>query len=248
MKRNLLSLTLIAVLICSLSVSAFAASGDVTFTADGKMDEKNFNVDQVFEGLEPGDDATYTVNIHNRNSRTTRWYMSNTVLKSLEDGYKIGGGAYTYILTYTGPKGTPTKIYDSRDRFNDYVGGEHGTNSSAPVGLHEATSNLQDYFFLDTLNTNESGTVTLYVALEGETQDNTYQNTAARIQMNFAVELSNPGTSTNTTRSTTTAVRTGDENNLIPYYIGMVVAGLLLLYLALDDYTDRKYQRRKGRV
>ena len=90
--------------------------------------------------------------------------------------------------------------------------------------------------------------MTLYVALEGETQDNTYQNTAARIQMNFAVELSNPGTSTNTTRSTTTAVRTGDENNLIPYYIGMVVAGLLLLYLALDDYTDRKYQRRKGRV
>ena len=93
MKRNLLSLTLIAVLICSLSVSAFAAAGDVTFTADGKLSD-NFDIGEVFRGLEPGDSATYTVNIHNRNKSTTRWYMSNTVLQSLEDGYNISGGAY----------------------------------------------------------------------------------------------------------------------------------------------------------
>ena len=49
MKRNLLSLTLIAVLICSLSVSAFAAAGDVTFTADGKLSD-NFDIGEVFRG------------------------------------------------------------------------------------------------------------------------------------------------------------------------------------------------------
>ena len=201
MKRNLLSLTLIAVLICSLSVSAFAAAGDVTFTADGKLSD-NFDIGEVFRGLEPGDSATYTVNIHNRNSKTTRWYMSNTVLQSLEDGYNISGGAYSYVLTYTGPKNKSTTLYDSR--------------------------------------------VTLDVALEGETQDNSYQNTAAKIRMNFAVELSNP--SSTTSSSTSRAVKTGDENNLLPYYIGMVVAGLLLLYLALDAYTDRKYQKGRRRV
>ena len=243
MNKKIFSFLLIAALICSLTATAFADSGDITFTAAGKLEEVNFNVDQVFAGLEPGDNATYEVNIHNRFSRTTRWYMSNSVLESLEDGYTIGGGAYTYILTYKGPKGTTTKIYDSTDRANDYVGGEHGNGSSVPVGLHEATSNLENYFFLDTLNTGESGVVTLYVALEGETQDNSYQNTAARIQMNFAVEPSAPN---NVERRT--AVKTGDENNLLPYYIGMVVAGLLLLYLALDSYTDKKYsQRRKGR-
>lgn len=240
MKRNLLSLTLIAVLICSLSVSAFAAAGDVTFTADGKLTD-NFDIGEVFRGLEPGDSATYTVNIHNRNSKTTRWYMSNTVLKSLEDGYKISGGAYTYVLTYTGPRGTTTTLYDSRDRANNYVGGEQ-SGSKVPVGLHEATSNLENFFFLDTLNSGENGKVTLYVALEGETQDNSYQNTAAKIRMNFAVEPSN----SNTTNRT--AVKTRDENNLLPYYIGMIVAGLLFLYLALDAYTDRKYSvRGKGR-
>ena len=245
MKRNLLSLTLIAVLICSLSVSAFAAAGDVTFTADGKLSD-NFDIGEVFRGLEPGDSATYTVNIHNRNKSTTRWYMSNKVLQSLEDGYNISGGAYTYILTYTGPKNKSTTLYDSTDRANSYVGGEQrGTN--VPVGLHEATSNLEEYFFLDTLNSGENGMVTLYVALEGETQDNSYQNTAAKIRMNFAVELSNPGSSSSSS-STRTAVKTGDENNLLPYYIGMVVAGLLLLYLALDAYTDRKYQKGRRRV
>ena len=235
MKKKLLSILLIAVLICSLSTQAFAAvsSGDVTFTKDGKMAEQNFNVDQVFAGLEPGDDATYTVNIHNQNSNTTRWYMSNSVLKSLEDGYNFSGGAYTYRLTYTGPNGSSQTIYDSTR-----VGGDH-TNASSPLGLHEATSNLQDYFFLDTLNSGENGTVTLYVALEGETQDNTYQNTAARIQMNFAVELTNNNPNRN-------AVKTGDENNLVPYYIAMIVTGLLFLYRALDAYTDRKFQ--KGRV
>ena len=64
--------------------------------------------------------------------------------------------------------------------------------------------------------------------------------------MNFAVELSNP--SSTTSSSTSRAVKTGDENNLLPYYIGMVVAGLLLLYLALDAYTDRKYQKGRRRV
>ena len=244
MKRNLLSLTLIAVLICSLSVSAFAAAGDVTFTADGKLSD-NFDIGEVFRGLEPGDSATYTVNIHNRNSKTTRWYMSNTVLQSLEDGYNISGGAYSYVLTYTGPKNKSTTLYDSRERANNYIGGNQmGTN--VPVGLHEATSNLEEYFFLDTLNSGENGMVTLYVELEGETQDNSYQNTAAKSRMNFAVELSNP--SSTTSSSTSRAVKTGDENNLLPYYIGMVVAGLLLLYLALDAYTDRKYQKGRRRV
>lgn len=232
MKKKILSFLLIAVLICSLSIQAFAASGDVTFTKEGKMAEQNFNVDQVFAGLEPGDDATYYVNIHNQHANTTRWYMSNEVLKSLEDGYTIGGGAYTYRLTYTGPKGNSTTIFDS-----SRVGGDH-TTAGSPVGLHEATNNLEEYFFLDTLNSGENGLVTLYVALEGETQDNTYQNTAARIQMNFAVEVINPDGSRK-------SVKTGDETNLMPYYIGMTAAGLVFLYLALDAYTDRKY--KKGR-
>ena len=243
MRKKLLGLLMALLLLCSLSVSAFAEAlaGDVTFTAGAKMVEENFNVDQVFNALEPGDSAAYTVYIHNQHPKTTRWYMSNEVLKSLEDSAaagKIYGGVYSYKLSYAGPGGSQI-IYDS-----NRVGGDEGFmqsgDSEERVGLHEATSNLEDFFFLDTLNSGESGVVTLEVSLEGETQGNIYQNTAAKIQMNFAVELKDGK------EGGGTAVKTGDENNLTPYYIGMVVAGLLFLYLALDALTDRMYKKGRG--
>ena len=249
MNKKLLSFLLVAVLVCSLMGTAFAVSeGSVTFTTDGKLAEANFEVNQVYEGLEPGDTRSYTVTIHNRNNSTTRWYMSNAILNSLEETDRmvkingISGGAYTYRLVYVGPKGSQTVIYDSAQRANDYVGGSN-SNSSVPIGLHEATSNLENYFFLDTLNSGENGSITLTVSLEGETQDNNYQNTNANIKMNFAVELSN-----NNPNNSRTAVKTGDENrNLLPYYVAMVITGLLFLYFALDAYTDRKYQKGRAR-
>ena len=243
MRKKLLCLLLAFLLLCSFSVfaSAEALAGDVTFTAGAKMAEENFNVDQVFNALEPGDSATYTVYVHNQHPQTTRWYMSNEVLKSLEESAaagKILGGAYSYKLTWAGPGGSQV-IYDSTSDNTEhvnFVGGDYGFEDR--IGLHEATDNLEEFFFLDTLNSGESGVVTLTVSLEGETQGNIYQNTAARIQMNFAVELKDAGGKT--------AVKTGDENNLPPYYIGMVVAGLLFLYLALDALTDRMYKKGRG--
>ncbi len=243
MRKKLLCLLLAFLLLCSFSVfaSAEALAGDVTFTAGAKMVEENFNVDQVFNALEPGDSATYTVYVHNQHPQTTRWYMSNEVLKSLEESAaagKILGGAYSYKLTWAGPGGSQV-IYDSTSDNTEhvnFVGGDYGFEDR--IGLHEATDNLEEFFFLDTLNSGESGVVTLTVSLEGETQGNIYQNTAARIQMNFAVELKDAGGKT--------AVKTGDENNLTPYYIGMVVAGLLFLYLALDALTDRMYKKGRG--
>ena len=92
MRKKLLCLLLALLLLCSISVlaSAEALAGDVTFTAAGRMEEENFNVDQVFSGLEPGDERSYTVYVHNRHPQTTRWYMSNEVLKSLEESAAAG--------------------------------------------------------------------------------------------------------------------------------------------------------------
>ena len=259
MKKKSLSLFLALILLCGISVFASADSskyhdGDVTFTAGGQMVEKYFDFDQLYENLEPGDEVSYTVYIHNQHPKTTRWYMSNEVLNSLEEAdngsrYKnVKGGAYSYKLTYAGPGGSQV-IYDSAGddgQHVNFVGGDDRNendvliDSDNRIGLHEATGNLEEFFFLDTLNSGESGVVTLTVSLEGETQGNYYQNTAAEIQMNFAVELKDGK------EGGGTAVKTGDENNLTPYYIGMVVAGLLFLYLALDALTDRMYKKGKG--
>lgn len=230
MKKTIFTLFLMTVLLCSLVPSAFAVEdGYVTYTAAGTLTDVNFNVNQIFDDLEPGDVRSYTVHIRNQNSKATRWYMSNEVLSSLETS-AAQGGAYSYRLTYAGPSASAT-LYDS-----NHVGGDTGFQGR--TGLREATEDLENFFFLDTLNNGDNGTVTLTVGLEGETLDNNYQETAGRIRMNFAVEVTDSGNRR--------SVKTGDENNMLPYYIGMGVAGLLFLYLALDAYTDRKY--KKGRA
>jgi hypothetical protein len=107
---------------------------------------------------------------------------------------------------------------------------------AAGEGLHEATDALTDYFYLDTLSSGQSGTVTLKIALDGETQGNDYQDTLADLQMNFAVELT-------TASGTRQVVNTGDGRSFLPYILAMALSGLVLLALAI--YSLKRAKRRE---
>ena len=74
--------------------------------------------------------------------------------------------------------GKETVLYDS-----DTVGGED--KKSGEEGLHQATNSMEDYFYLDRLDKNETGTVELEVGLEGETQGNAYQKYTCKITVKF---------------------------------------------------------------
>ena len=249
MKRKIAVLFSVLFIVAAFVGSAHAdGSWLIRFLPNATMDNggiKNNTIDEAIGGLEPGSTETFTVLIRNEHAQTTRWYMKNKVIESLERsaaaGFEIGGGAYSYKLTYT-PPGKAVGGSDDRILYHSERVGCTDTSGWSREGLEGATTDLEGYFFLDTLNTNETGTVTLTVSLEGETQNNDYQNTAAEIAMQFAVELANTSPPGSTTR---TAVKTGDEHNLIPYYVAMVVTGLLFLYFALDAYTDRLYKKGK---
>jgi hypothetical protein len=145
---------------------------DSNFTSQSFADEIKF--------LQPGDSIVIRVAVKNGSQSDTDWYMSNEVLQSLEDSSPAKGGAYTYELTWKGT-GDPATLYNSES-----VGGEK--NNADRQGLHEVTDNLEQFFYLDHLAKGEEGIITLKVALNGETQGNNYQNTLARLQLNFAVE------------------------------------------------------------
>jgi hypothetical protein len=117
---------------------------------------------------------------------------------------------------------------------SDTVGGD--TVDAAGEGLHEATDALADYFYLDTLSSGQSGTVTLKIALDGETQGNDYQDTLADLQMNFAVELT-------TASGTRQVVNTGDGRSFLPYILAMALSGLVLQALAI--YSLKRAKRRE---
>ncbi len=143
-----------------------------SFTSEGFADE--------IKDLQPGDSVLIKIAVKNSSGKDTNWYVSNEVLRSLEDGSPANGGAYTYRLAWE-RGGEENVLFNS-----ETVGGEN--EQAERQGLYEATSGLEDSFYLDTLKSGEAGEISLRVALDGETQGNDYQNTLARLRLNLAVE------------------------------------------------------------
>lgn len=273
MKKLLLSSVAVLTLTLAISMSAMAEvispldEYNVTFTEESKM-SSNFKSEDIFEqasSMQPGDSTDIVLSVKNQNKATTYWYMTNEVLKTLEDTREaaaLSGGAYTYRLAYTnGSSGKETVIFSS-----DLVGGENV--SKAGEGLHEATDALDDWFYLDTLATGQGGTLTLHIALDGETQGNDYQDTLAELKMRFAIELREPGEkvseekpekepekepdqtgkkkakkSSGSSSSKKKVVKTGDDTVITPYLIAAGVSGLSLLLLAIYSLRQRRRQR-----
>lgn len=180
--------------------------------------------------LEPGDDLTVTVTLKHEHPTACDWYMSNEAIKSLETAAKwaASGSAYGYYLEYVNPAGDVRVLYDSNE-----VGGDDSL-----AGLVDATNALDDFFYLDTLSQGQTAKVNLKVTLDGETEGNAYFDTIAQLKMKWAVELtSNTPNKTTTTRN---IVKTGDDTNLMPVFIAMVVSGVALLGIGIASVRSRK--------
>lgn len=205
---------------------------------DGKkMDStfKNTDIDDAIYQLQPGDTVNLHLELKNSHDEETDWYMSNKVLQSLEDSQSVaGGGAYSYILTYIEPDGSRKLLYSSES-----VGGD--TVNESGEGLHQATDSLENFFYLDRLASGEEAEITLTVKLEGETQGNAYQDTLAKLQMNFAVELT--GTSDSPlSPGITKIIKTGDSTNILIFAAVTLAAGMVCAVLGIT--AERK--KRKG--
>ena len=254
MKKKILCLLMAGIMGTGMAVNvqAEAFTGKDAWKVDfnGEEVESNFTsqemADEVY-GILPGDTMELHLYVENSSDLTTDWYMSSEIVKSLEDGSSAQGGAYGYRLWYTDPEGEETLLFDS-----ETIGGEDGENA-----LKEATDSLEDFLYLDTLGKGEQGDVYLRIALDGETQGNDYQNTLARLQMNFAVEETAPDTiqgEDQVLRRTerepdkkiyqTRQVKTGDPNQLLLVSAVTLASGLVLLFLGLLALKKRRNDRK----
>ena len=142
-----------------------------------------------------------------------------------------GGSVKSHrMITYVDSDGKETVLYSS-----EVVGGEDA-DSPEGEGLHQATASLEDYFYIDTLEESEAGVVQLYVAIEGETTGTDYQETLAKLQMNFAVEKAAEG-------HVITTVKTGDVANLMLYSVLLLISGIVLLLAAMRTVRNRREQK-----
>ncbi len=246
MKRKLRGVSLAAALVLLLvsSLTAFAedrqgASGwQVSF--NGKRMDSNFTSASIVNDVNdllPGDSVELTISLKNDFNGTADWYMKNEVLDALEDAGNAAGGAYDYLLTYTDAAGQTSTLYSS-EKF----GGDGRING---VGLHGATNTLEDYFYLDRMEGSASGTVKLKVALDGETLVNNYQNTFARLQMDFATELVESGQTPGTPGTPGRTIKTGDEARITLYLALMFAAGTGLLVVGIIMLKKRQKEEEQ---
>ena len=127
MKKRILCLAMAAIMAVGIHTTAFAETlqggSDWKVEFNGSKMSSNFTSadmkKDIFQ-LQPGDTMELQVGLKNTSEKDADWYMTNEVLKSLEDSQSIAeGGAYGYRLTYVGPDKKETVLYDS-----ETVGGE----------------------------------------------------------------------------------------------------------------------------
>lgn len=224
MKKKLFTLCMTCFLVLASSVTALAedkkgeAGWEVVF--DGKQMTSNFSngkIDEQIAGLQPGDSVEITINLKNKYNGQADWYIRNEVGKSLETAV-ANGAAYDYELTYINKAGETTTLFSS-----EYFG---GNGKYSGQGLMAAAKTLNNFVSLDRLGSGDTGTVKLKVRFEGESGVNAYQNTSARLNMQFATEVVDGN-------GTRRPVRTGDQSRILLFVVLMLVSGLFLLVLAV---------------
>lgn len=252
MKKRILCLVMAVFMTVGTSMTAYAekiqGNQNWVVSFDGKKMNSNFSSAEMnaeVYKLLPGDSMELQVGIKNTSEGETDWYMTNEIIQSLEESQSAAdGGAYTYRLTYVDHAQKETVLFSS-----DKVGGEGF--GAAGEGLEQATNAMEDYFYLDRLGNGQSGSVHLTVALDGETQGNGYQDTLAKLQMNFAVEKvekaveykpGDPVKKTEVKQVVKSGPKTGDSTPLIALCTLTLISGLVLLFFGIKAIR----KNRKG--
>jgi hypothetical protein len=252
MKKKILCLAIAAIMMAGAAITVHAESSAATGTVvfDGsKMQSDTADFTDKVQELLPGDSVELEIQLQNTGSEETDWYLSNEIIQSLEDSSnRASGGAYTYRLSYVGADGAERILYDS-----EAVGGENA-DADTPEGLNQVGNSFNGYVYLGALSTKQRGTLQMTVGLDGETQGNSYQDTMAELQLNFAVEKQKSGKviKKNTVITKTSrrlipsAVRTGDTARTALYSLLALVCGVILMVMGLR--TVNRKRRGKGDV
>ena len=237
MKRiNKITTLLLALMtVLMMSQAAFAESYDGgTFSYNGSSISNSkaaATIDQAISNLEPGDSMTFTFTYKNDSDASTEWYLENQVVRTLEAQGGVNGG-YTYELVNNGKKEGRVVIFSSKA-----VAGQSSENpDKTDQGLKSATNATGDWLYIDTLAAGQSGTTTLTVALDGESQANSYQNTNGQLRIAYGVEDTAVGEDIIKHKG----VDTGDTTNLIIPVAAFIGAMILLILAILSYRKDRK--------
>ncbi len=187
-----------SILALSIAIAGFLSVSDVAVAAEdgnlkyswnvtytgvrGNAFTTNYDVNKAnLLEIMPGDTVVYTAEYKNGTDKAADFYLSTEVFNTLEDDTTVNtqGGAYTFKIEDQGPSGNKV-LYDN------IIGGDATTTD--PVGLKQLNVDGKSYFALGTVPAGESGKIVVTVAVDGNSQDDSYMAALAKMSIIFAAE------------------------------------------------------------
>ncbi len=213
MKKGILNIVLALSLVVAgmsgtkLGVKAAEAEGpsynwEVTYTGKAFTSTYDENA-AVLKNAMPGDIIIYSVDyINGSEYESADFYMSADVVKSLEDGAKAQGGAYSFRIIKNKDTASEEKLFDS-----ETVGGD----ATESVGLNQVSGKDGAYFALGSVKKGDRGNVTVEITLDGDSQTNNYMAAKANLNIKFGAEDSSSAKYSKTVKETKTTTSTVNQ-------------------------------------
>ncbi|MBQ7147547.1 MAG: hypothetical protein IJR96_02225 [Pseudobutyrivibrio sp.] len=213
----------------SFSLAGITAKADtfdnvhwnVVFNGKSIVSPDYDEINHDYKNAMPGDTIIYSVDYANTSGEAADFYMDAGVVKTLEEGSKATGGAYSYKIEAT-TSSEPLFISET-------LGGDAASeNIDAIIGLDQVNNNEGAYFPLGTVAKDGKGTVTITVVLDGNSQTNSYMETLGTLDIKFGAQP-------------TSAAHEGDKvenhNKIIKKIIEKIPGGTEVIIVDEDEIT-----------
>lgn len=195
MKKKIISFCIILTLLLQMNMVVFADS-DTNVTFDGDANEFIFlngsnDLFDNFKNMMPGETRTQKITLTNDDYEQMKFYMSAQVLR------EMGAGGAVFEITL------------KRDGEQFYKGKIGGLESFGEGYMGEN-------FLLESLGKGESTNIDMEVYVDGDSMDNSYQETEGIIQFTFRVahdDANQTEPDTNKNQGNTNNNNTNNNNN-----------------------------------
>ena len=193
---------------------------------------------EVSEAM-PGDTFSYRVYYQNNTSEAADFYMSSEVVKTLEEGSRAAGGAYSYKITQSG---NSTPLFESKTVGGGDLDANYTNDVDEIIGLEQVNGNKNAYFSLGTVSAKsgyEDNYIEVTVALDGNSQTNSYMDTLGSLQIMFGAQP-------------TTSAHEGDKvekhNKITKHVVEQLPGGTEVVIVAGDEIPVTEFRDTCKRI
>ena len=166
--KTFLCSALLAMAVSMVPIHADDADGSMGLTFEGDSEKFiTYEQNSAYENMAPGETRVQQVTLTNDDHREMKFYVRGEYSDPLGEG--VANEQIAYDINFAN---------NGETFYSGKIGGMTKSNMNS----------LENNYLLKTLKQGESTTIDLSIAVDGDSMDNTYQNTEGYLNLIFSVE------------------------------------------------------------